>query len=243
MTCTTVNQLEGGLSLMPTKSLAVNELIMLLALDDEQGKVDWNVSPYLDYALAGGMLAELSLRKMIEVTPEGDLKLCSEKEGELSSGLLKEVYAHFSKSDHPNTVSGWVASVSTLSDLDHRQMEELVKKGILKKEKGHFLLIFPQTVYPTLDATPEKHVKKEIREVLLNGKECNTRLAVLISIARGAHLLQALMTQEEIARCSDRLDEVSGGEAISQATCDLISEAERALYVASSIPFMGISRM
>lgn len=227
---------------MPANTLPINELIMLLALDEEGGRVSWRVSPYLDYALAGAMLAELALRGVIEVTADGDLRL-KEVPATTGSKLLDEVLQVFRRSRHPHTVSGWVAAVSAIEDLDHRQMEELAAKKILEKREGHFLLIFPVTTYPASDRTVEKEVVAQIREALLGEGEVEPRLSILITIARGAHLLRGPLTDEELERAEKRLADIARGHAISTATCKLIQEAERALFVASSIPFMGISRV
>ncbi len=227
---------------MPTKTLAINELIMLLALDDEGGQVSWRVSPYLDYALAGGMLAELAMRGYIEITQDGDLEL-RQVPPTTGSKLLDDVLHVFRRSNHPHTVPGWVAAVSAIEDLDHRQMEELADKGILERREGRFLLIFPVTRYPALDNTPEKEVVEQIRKAVLGTGAVDPRLAVLITIARGAHLLKGPLSDEELEQAEKRLAEIARGNAISRATCELIQEAERALFVASSIPFMGISRV
>lgn len=221
--------------------LSVNELVMLLALDDEDGKVRWSVSPYLDYALAGGMLAELALRDIIGVSEEGGLTLKDDPQ-ETGSGLLDEILDWFKKSDHPHTIHGWVTAVSTLSELDRRQMEELVAKGVLEKKEGYFLLIFPTTVYPMPDTTPEKEVIAKIREAVLGDAPVPRRLAVLITIAHSAHLLKGLLSSEEMESREARLYQISRGDAIAEATCELIQQAERALHIATSIPFMGISR-
>lgn len=227
---------------MPTKSLSINELVMLLALDDDQGKVRWAVSPYLDYALAGAMLAELALRGTIGVTDNGDLELKSAV-AVPDSGLLSEVLGLFNASDHPRTISGWVTSISAMVDIDQRQMEELVEKGLLQRKEGHFLFIIPTTRFPAIDSTPEKEVIAQIRAALLGDGAVDHRLAVLITIAHGAHLLRGPLTDEELESCEKRLLQITRGDAIGEATCELIHEAERALYVASSIPFMGISRI
>ncbi len=226
---------------MPTQKLSINELVMLLALDDDEGKVRWSVSPYLDYALAGGMLAELALSDFIGVNADGGLSL-NESHQETGSALLDEILAWFKKGDHPHTVSGWVTAVSTLPDLDHRQMEELVEKGILEKKKGHFLFIFPTDVYPMPDRTPEQDVIDQIREAVMGSEPVPRRLAVLITIAWGAHLLRGPLSVEELEEREDRLIQISRGDVIAEATVELIQQAERALYVASSIPFMGLSR-
>lgn len=228
--------------MMPTKTLSINELVMLLALDDDEGKVGWSVTPCFDYALAGGMLAELAIEGFIDVTADGDLELKKENE-EHSSPLLNEVLHWFQDCDHPHTVAGWVSAVSTLEGLDHRQMEELVNKGILVKKEGHFLLIFPTTTYPMLDRTAEKEVLERIREAVLGTDSVPRRLGVLITIAHGAHLLRGPLSDEELAEAEKRLMEIATGLVIAEATLDLIHQAERALYVASSIPFMGIGRL
>jgi hypothetical protein len=92
------------------------------------------------------------------------------------------------------------------------------------------------------DTTPEKEVIAKIREAVMGEGQVTRRLAVLITIAHGAHLLRGIFTGEELEDRERRLVEISRGNTIAEATIELIQQAERALYVASSIPFMGISR-
>ncbi len=226
---------------MPTQSLSLNELVMLLALDDEEGKLRWSVSPFLDYALAGAMLAELTLRESVVVAGEGDLKLRS-IDAPTGSLLLDDVLASFRASDHPHTVTGWISATSAIKELDHRQMEELMAKGILAKREGHFLFIFPSTTYPAKDKSPEREIIHRIRSIVLAHADFDTRMAILITIAHGAHLLRGIFSDEELDAAQSRLAEIAQGRAIAGAAVELIQQAERALYVASSIPFMGISR-
>ncbi len=227
---------------MPIKTLALNELIMLLALDDDDGRVRWSISPFLDYALAGAMLAELLLRGRLKLNESGGLELDGPDEP-TGSALLEEVVAHFKNTDVPHTVAGCVTVISTLPDLSHRQTEELVAKGILGKKEGHFLLIFPVTVYPMLDTTPEKEVVSRIRECVLGNDPVEPRMAVLITIAHGAHLLREALTDDELDERQGRLREIAQTRPVAAATCELIQQTERALYVASSIPFLGGSRL
>lgn len=228
---------------MPLQSLSINELVMLLALDDDNGKVRWSVSPYLDYALAGGILAELALRGDVVLTNDRKNLHLARDPRPTGSALLDDVVARFHGPELPESVGGWVSSISTTESLDHRQMDELAAKGILGKREGHFLLIFPTTVYPALDLSAEKHVIGQIRAALLEDSAVTHRLAVLITIAHGAHLLRNFMSDAEIERALPRLTAIRKGDPVGEATCELIQQSERALYVASSIPFMGVSRI
>lgn len=227
---------------MPVSSLSINELVMLLALDDEEGKVRWRISPYLDYALAGGMIAELTLRQLLDVKKDGTLELATQQD-KTGSPLLDDVLKWFRESEEEHTIAGAVTSLSTIPEIDHRQAEELAEKGILERREGHFLLIFPTTLYPMHDVTPEKEVVAQIREAVLGDDSVPHRLAILITIAWGARLLRSVFSKKELESREGRLHQIARGDIIAETTLELIQQAERALYIASSIPFMGLSRL
>jgi hypothetical protein len=224
-----------------TITLPINQAILLLALDEENGKVRWNASPYLDYALAGGLIAELVRQGRVDVG--GDGKLVSVSDEPTGSALLDEVARLIRESKERHTAAGWVGEVMILPELAHRQMEELVQRGILQRQKGSFLFFFPSTTYPVQDRTPEKELLWAIREALAGTGPVEPRLAALITIANGAHLLRGLIPDEELDGHQERLEQIAKSRPIAQATCDLIRESERALYVASSIPFMGVPQV
>lgn len=226
---------------MLTATMPINEAIMLLALDEKQGEVRWSASPYLDYALAGALVAELVRLGRVEVCEDDHLRSVSQQP--TGSALLDEVNQLIAKSPSPHTPAGWVGEVVALEGIAKRQMEELVAKGILQRQTGNFLFIFPHTTYPTRDYTPEKELLARIRQAVTGTEPVDARLAALITIANGAHLLRGLIPAEELDRRQERFEEISKGRVIARATCELIRESERALYVASSIPFMGVPQV
>lgn len=227
---------------MSYHEMTLNELIMLLALDDEHGKVRWQTSPYLDYALGGAMLSELAARGLIRVDDSGIVHPEKER-GETGSALLDEALARIANSSEPQTVPNWVAHLANIEKLAERHTQEMVEKGILEKEEDSFLLFFHRTRYPARDSTPEKRIITDIREAVLGDGPVEPRLGVLITLAHGAHLLKGHLTSEELESRSARLAQIARGDNIGEAACHLIKEAERALYVASSIPFMGVPQL
>lgn len=222
-------------------TMPINEAIMLLALDDDNGKVRWSASPYLDYALAGALVAELVRQGRVEVGEKDLLRSVSQEP--TASALLDEVNALIAKSKTLHTPAGWVGEVMALDDIAHRQMEELVAKGLLERHKENFLFIFPHTTYPARDRTPEKQLVGLIEEALKGEGAVEPRLAALITIANGAHLLKGVFPDDLLDHSQDRFEEIARERPVAKATCDLIRESERALYVASSIPFMGVPQV
>lgn len=226
-------------------TLKVSELLMLLALDDKNGTVHWQASPYLDYALAGGILAELAARGAITLDAEKVVKADkSFQHSTLESSLHEHAFILIAQSDKaPRTISEWVATLSTMEDLAHRQTKELVDLGILEEHEESFLFLFHRQRYPMRDATPEKQIIDKIRRALRDRGDVEPRLAVLITLANGAHLLKGPISEGELDRSQDRLKKIASGQVIGQAACNHIKDAEQALYVASSIPFMGVPQL
>jgi hypothetical protein len=226
---------------MPLADLSINEGLMLLALDDAQGKVRWAASPYLEYALAGGALAELVRQGRLALGEDGVIRV--ESSVATGSNVLDGVLGRVASAKSGHTVVGWVAELSGESDLQHLQLEELVARGILERHEERVMFFFPTIRYPQHDATPEKLLLQRIEEALRSTGDVEPRLAALITIANGARLLQEILPEELLDASQGRLAELAKTRPVAGATCDMIRESERALFVASSIPFMGVPQI
>lgn len=227
---------------MPNSELSINELLMLLALDDREGSIHWDATPYLDYALAGGALSELAAVNAIAIDNHGYVST-GDQVPDLKSRFAKAILQQIQKSEESRKVGEWVGIIANVDNLAQQQMAELVTKGILEQKEESFLFFFHRKRYPARDMTPEKQIIKKIRDSVLGDEPVEPRLAVLICLANGAHLLSAALSPEEIDQRQARIREISQGLNIGQAACRQIKDAERALFVASSIPFMGIPQL
>ena len=137
--------------------LTLAEQLLLLALDDETGKLLSLPDRSLDYALAGAIIADLTRvgrvavdRDTIEIldrtpvasAPE-DIGLQELVKAEMTS--LRGALSHLAGDAH---------------GLRKRLIGQLVGKGILKEEDKEFLWVFHFSRYPLADPTAESAISR-----------------------------------------------------------------------------------
>ena len=213
------------------KSLYVHEEIMLLALRDEEGTVEFG-SNYA-YAMCGAILAELLMAGRISVE-EGKKKLVNPvSEEPLGDPVLDECLAKIVGAKRRATLQTWVQRLWHLKKLHHRVAQRLCDRGILRADEGTVLLIFRRKVYPEIDPRPERALIERLRKAIFgDNPRIDPRTVVLISLARSANLLVIPFKKKELKKRKKRIEQVINGEMMGKATKEAVEAVEVAVMVA-----------
>ena len=207
--------------------LTLAEQLLLLALDDETGKILPLPDRALDYALAGALIAELSRVGRVEVSkdevkvvddnpvqsaPE-DLGLTELDEADV--GSLRGALSHLAGDAH---------------GLRKRVIEQLVEKGILLEEDKEFLWVFHFSRYPLADPSAEIAVKQRLRN-RIRSREIGLSESdqVLISLVHACQLERLLFSDEELETFHDRIREIAESNKIGHAVADCLEEIQKAI--------------
>ena len=209
------------------------EEIVLLQLDDSQGKfIDLPLSA-ADVVLAGAALMELALKNRIDTdlerlfvvdpTPTGDdilddvLAQLAEAGAELSAGAaLERVTVHAGK-------------------YQERALKHLVAKGILRDEDGRFLWVFRTRRYPIVDDREQREVKARLRQVLLSDEIPDPRDVVLICLIDACNLLALVLSAAEIEATKTRVEQLSRLDLIGRAVTKAVGEIRFIVKHAASL--------
>jgi hypothetical protein len=207
--------------------LTLAEQLLLLALDDETGKLRSLPDRSLDYALAGAILADLTRVGRIQVTadtidivdptpvestPEDFGLLDIEQAGVKS---LRGALSHLAGDAH---------------GLRKRLTQQLVEKGILREEDKEFLWVFHFSRYPLADATAENAVRQRLRnrilkpELPLSGSD-----HVLISLIHVCRMEDLLLSTDEQERHRGRIEEIFQQDRIGKAVMECLEEIQKAI--------------
>jgi Golgi phosphoprotein 3 len=198
------------------------EEIVLLQLDDSQGKfVNLPVSA-ADVVLAGAALMELALDNrvdcdleqliLVDLKPTGDdilddvLKRLGEAGGRLSAGAALERIS----------VNG--------EKYQEMALKRLLAKGILREEDGRFLWVFRTRRYPVVDDSEQREVRARLRQLLLTDEIPDPRDVVLICLIDACGLLGLVLSHDEIAETKTRVEQLSRLDLIGQAVTKAVSE-------------------
>jgi hypothetical protein len=198
------------------------EEIVLLQLDDAQGKA---IDPPLAataIVLAGAALMELALRNQVDTdlrqlivvdpTPTGD-------------DILDDVLAHLAALPGELTTNAAIARVSAHAEgYQEKALEHLVRKGILQQRDGRFLWVFHSREYPVVDDREQRAVKARLRQLLLSDEIPDPRDVALICLVEASGLLGLVLTAEEAERAAARVEQLAKMDLIGQALMRAIAE-------------------
>ena len=198
------------------------EEIVLLQLDDSQGRFVNLPLSASDVVLAGAALMELALNNrvdcdlerliLVDSKPTGDdilddvLKQLAEAGGELSAGAVLERIS----------VSG--------EKYQEMALKRLIAKGVLREENGRFLWVFHTRRYPVIDDTEQREVRARLRQLLLTDEIPDPRDVVLICLIEACGLLGLVLNPDEIARTQSRVEQLSRLDLIGQAMTKAVAE-------------------
>ena len=206
------------------------EELMLLILDDENGKFARVPDRLMRYALAGGVLMDLALENRIDT----DLKqLILVDSTPVQDSLLDPTLADIARAKETRDARFWVERTALRADeIREEALNRLVKKGILRQQEDRFLWVFQSRRYPAIDDAPQREVKLRITGVLFSDEIPDPRDVVIIGLAHACDLFKEILSARELTHVSDRIDQVRKLDLIGQAMSQAISDIELSLALA-----------
>jgi len=157
----------------------IAEDLLLLLLDDERGTV---MSSHADVALGGALLLELALAEAVLVRERTSIwsgaKVAVTPGARVADPVLAEALARVaererSASDLVNRLGRGARSALTA---------RLADRGILRREDGRVLGLFPRTRWPEADGTHEDEVRRRLTAVLVQGLDPDPRTGALVAL-------------------------------------------------------------
>jgi hypothetical protein len=212
----------GGLML-------IAEDLLLLATDDVTGKSTVS-SVQLEPALAGAVLMELVVAGRVTIegegrhamvvitdrTPLGDPVLDAALQSLIDKAPLK-----------PGTAIHRLAK--GLRDRLNSQLEE---HGLLRRESGKVLGVFPTTRWPAQDSGYEAEVRSHVVGVLRDGLEPDARAALIITVLTAADLLTTVVDKGDLKAAKARGTQIGEGNWAGDSVRKVIQETQAALAAA-----------
>ena len=214
--------------------LTMPEELLLLMLDDASGRLVDRVMPAGDYALAGGVLAELALAGRIDTDPQ---RLYVTNGAPTGDAVLDAVLEKLRGTGQPMDTRGWIDTLALeASSLRQALFARLVAAGVLRQEDSRFLWMFAERRYPQVSGREEREVKARLLGVLFNDEIPDTRDVLLLGLARAANLFAAILSEPELERALPRIDQVADFEEINRALAaavrDILGQVSRYAFLA-----------
>ncbi len=207
----------------------VEEMILLL-LNDEDGRFARVSTWSFDYAIAGGVLMDLAMEFRIDTDLESLILLDSTPVGD---NLLDPTLADIAGGEQHDT-RYWVEhAAQRATEIREAALDRLVDHGILERQDDRFLWVFRSRRYPAIDGEPEREVKLRIMEVLFSDEIPDPRDVMIICLADACGIFSEILSRREMYRVTERIDQVRKLDLIGQAMAQAIHDIE--VSVAASI--------
>ena len=200
------------------------EELLLLTLDDENGKFARVQDRLMQHALAGGVLMDLAIENRIDT----DLsKLVLVDATPLQDGLLDPTLADIAHADDTRDAQFWVERTTARAhEIRDGALDRLVERGILQRQDDRFLWVFKARRYPMIDGRAEREVKLRIMEVLFSDQIPGPRDVAIIGLADACNIFKALLSARELENARPRIDQVRKLDLIGQAMTQTIIDVE-----------------
>ena len=206
------------------------EEIILILLDDEDGRFVRIPRWSLNYALAGGILMDLAMENRIDTDLENLILVDSTPVGD---SLLDPALAEIAASDQKDT-RYWLEHLAENGPTVREEaLNRLVKDGILERQDDRFMWMFRSRRYPMVDGEAEREVKLRIMEVLFSDTIPGPRDVMIICLVDACGIFRELLSKRELGKVAGRIDQVRKLDIIGQAMSQAIKDIE--LTVISSM--------
>jgi golgi phosphoprotein 3 len=206
------------------EGLTLVEELVLLAIDEQTGRVDVDARIAFDCALAGAALAELAFMGRLDADAEQFVVVDPTPTGH---PLLDPVLASVAAQATHQQVRSWINGVgSTSRDLLNRTLARLTEQGILQQEQTTRLWVFKSRRYRTLDGRERDDVRSRLTALVLGDDVPDPRDSVLIGLVMTAKLTDRAFTDP---RARDRHDRIEALAQLDLVGTDLARSVDRLL--------------
>ena len=207
------------------------EEIMLLLLDDRNGRFlpipEWS----MPYALSGAVLMDLALADRIDTDLEALVLVDKKPTGD---PMLDPTLERIAAARDVHDARYWIENTASHADeIREGALARLVGNGVLNCEEDRFLWVLRSRRYPTVDGRAEREVRLRIMGVLLSDEIPGPRDIVIICLCDACGIFSELLSPRELARAGSRIDQVRKMDLIGQAAARSIREIQSSLILAA----------
>ncbi len=214
--------------------LTMLEEVVLLAVDEQTGRVQTSQGYGTGYALAGAVFFDLALAKKIDTDTDNVLILDPTPTG---IAVLDKALLTMAKHPDKKTVRSWIEELKSLDqELEEAALQLLVERGVLRHETSKRLWIIDVERFPVVDDKPQRHVKLRLAQAILGDEIPDTRDIMLVSIAEACGLLSLVLQPHELELRRQRIDMLCGLETISRTVKAAIDDLYQHIRSASIQP-------
>ncbi len=217
--------------------LHFHEEILLLALREEDGKIEGKAGITYKILMAAAILAELVLLERIVIEDTKTLTVSVLSSRKVGNAILDARLNQIVSAKKETGAQKWVHKIANCANLEKDTANSLCEKKILSQKSGKVFFFFDKTYYPELDPRPENEIKKRLeRAIFTDSTDIDERTLILLSLLRKSDLLKVPFDAKALKKRKHRMKEITEGRLISQAAQKAAEAVETAIVLAAAMP-------
>jgi golgi phosphoprotein 3 len=210
--------------------LTMLEEVVLLAVDERNGRLRSTREFGTAYALVGAVFFDLALARKIDTDTDTIHIVDASPTG---NPILDRMLARMAARPDRTTVRGWIEEMFLQrDDLEGEALQSLITAGILRHEQSKLLWIIDVERFPVVDSKPQQHVKIRLAQAILSDVIPETRDIMLVSIAEQCGLLGYVLSESELENRQERIRMLSKLETISRQVGEAIHSLDKSIRIA-----------
>lgn len=216
--------------------LTLAEELLLFSFHEKKKSVVLKPSIFLTYALAGALLAELTLQGKLCLEDNDKLIVVEGQTNDNTQSI--ELLDTIRAAKKPKKITHWVEVLGANNNKLQRELVEmLIAKGVLQENKKRLLWVIPYVEYSPQDVSAKFWRKQQLRGFIFGGENADQRSIALLSLLNAARILDHVFTEDEIKAARKRIENLVEDEKFGQAvieTVDAIAAAAAAAAMAAT---------
>ncbi len=211
--------------------LTMLEETVLLAVDENTGRLRSTTRFGTAYALGGALFFDLALAKKID-TGTWSIEVV-DTAANTGNPAMDHFLGEISKRTDINSVRGWIEEAFGYKEyLEEEALRSLTARGILRHAKTKRLWVIDVERFPLVDSKKQLHVKLRLAEAILSDTIPATRDIMLVSLADACGLLGYILSAAEIASRRGRIQMLRQLETISREVTEAIADLDQHIKTA-----------
>lgn len=211
--------------------LTMLEEIVLLAVDEQTGKLRSADRFSTAYALGGALFFDLALAGKID-TGTSEIQIVDTSP--TGNAAMDHFLAEMAKRPELTTVRSWIQEAFGYRDyLEEFALASLIERGVLRHEQSRKLWIIDVTRFPIADQRQAQHVRHRLAEAILTDQIPEPRDIMLVSVAGASGLLTCVLPAADLERRRERIRLLANLETIGREAAEAIRFLERNIRTAA----------
>ncbi|WP_433279674.1 GOLPH3/VPS74 family protein [Pseudonocardia xinjiangensis] len=206
----------------------ITEDLVLLLLDPGSGRAIVD-STSLDRAVGGALLLDLSTRDRLTADETGARAWLTVADSSTTGDPLLDTALARLEGRHPLRAQKAVERLARKTR--EPVLQRLVERGLVRRDRGRILGVFPVTTWPAADAGPVTELRRRIAEVLRDGAPPDQHTALLISLVHAVKAEHKLVDGPR-RQLRARADQVAQGDWAGPAVRKAVQAVQTSVAVA-----------